>query len=151
MSANDGIIDLLKDVLAPLGDVKARGMFSGHGLYLDGLFFALLFDGAAYFKVSDESRAAYEAEGMGPFTYDTSHGQHALKTYWRLPERLYDDPDEMMQWARAALHAARLAAAAKSKSKAKPTPHQKSPAQKPPAKKAARKPPGRKMTLKPKT
>jgi DNA transformation protein and related proteins len=139
MSANDGIIELLKDVLAPLGEITARGMFSGHGLYLDGLFFALLFDGTAYFKVSDETRADYETEGMGPFTYDTSHGQHALKTYWRLPERLYDDPEEMIQWARAALHAARQAAAAKSKARPKSRPPGNSLAQQP----TARKTPGR--------
>jgi DNA transformation protein len=28
-------------------------------------------------------------------------------SFWRLPERLYDDPDELAQWARTALAVAR--------------------------------------------
>jgi DNA transformation protein len=39
-------------------------------------------------------------------------------SYWRIPERLLDDPEEMAVWARAALAVARRAAAAR-KPKAK--------------------------------
>ena len=39
-------------------------------------------------------------------------------SYWRMPDRLYDDPDELASWARDALGAAQRAAARKSKSKA---------------------------------
>ena len=159
MTANQQIVELLHDVLAPLGHVTARRMFGGIGVYLDGLFFALLFDGTAYFKVSEDTRAAYEAEGMGPFTYETDHGEHALKSYWRLPERLYDEPDEMIVWARAALQVARQAQAAKPKSKqaskqgaktgakSKPEPKSKT---RPSQKTTARKPPGRATRSKPK-
>ena len=42
-------------------------------------------------------------------------------SYWRLPERLYDDPDELAGWARAALAAAQRAALSKAgKAKRKP-------------------------------
>jgi DNA transformation protein len=32
-----------------------------------------------------------------------------MKSYWQLPERLYDDEDELAQWARRAHDAARRA------------------------------------------
>jgi DNA transformation protein len=34
-----------------------------------------------------------------------------LTSYWRLPDRLYDDADELAQWARHALKAAHEVAA----------------------------------------
>jgi DNA transformation protein len=120
------MLSLLEELVAPLGTFKARRMFGGHGLYLDGTFFGILDDGALFFKVSDQSRALYITEGMGPFTYQTSHGEHALISYWRVPERLYDEPDEMLEWARAAVAVASAAKAAKknpqskAKTKAKP-------------------------------
>ncbi|HJZ45496.1 MAG TPA: TfoX/Sxy family protein, partial [Hyphomicrobiaceae bacterium] len=40
-----------------------------------------------------------------------------MGAYWRVPERLFDDPDEMLEWARAALAAGRRAAAGKKKPK----------------------------------
>jgi DNA transformation protein len=33
-----------------------------------------------------------------------------IGSYWRVPERLFDDPDEMVDWARAALAAGQRAA-----------------------------------------
>ncbi|MEQ1714806.1 MAG: TfoX/Sxy family protein [Hyphomicrobium sp.] len=113
MSANDGIVELLSEAMMPLGDFKARRMFGGYGFYLDGIFFALLIEGMVYFKTSCETQRAYEAEGMKPFSYATKSGEHALKTYWRVPERLFDEPDEMMDWARKAMLAARSSPAKK--------------------------------------
>ncbi|WP_458193691.1 hypothetical protein [Bradyrhizobium sp. UFLA05-153] len=39
--------------------------------------------------------------------------------FWRAPDRLFDDPDELVQWARSALAAARRAAAKRKVSSAK--------------------------------
>lgn len=107
MSANDAVIELLSETLEREGTFKAQRMFSGHGLYLDGLFFAILIGGILYFKTSDETRPRFEAEGMAPFGYDTRTGRRVLTSHWRVPEWLYDEPDEMLLWARAAVAAAR--------------------------------------------
>ena len=117
MAAIPAIVELLQEVLNGLGVFKARRMFGGHGLYLDGTFFAILDDGVLFFKVSDATRSAYEAEGMGPFTYQTKTGEHALNSYWRLPERLLDEPGDMREWVRAAVHAAQTSKARQSKAK----------------------------------
>lgn len=68
---------------------------------------------ALHFKVDDANRAAYEAEGMRPFTYQARGKSVRVEAYWRVPERLLDDPDEMVVWARAALAAGRRAASKK--------------------------------------
>jgi DNA transformation protein and related proteins len=51
-----------------------------------------------------------EGEVYAPFIYMRGKksgrpSEHALP-YWRLPERLYDDPDELALWARRAFAAA---------------------------------------------
>jgi DNA transformation protein len=82
-------------------------MFGGAGLYAEGLMFGLAFDATIYLKVDETSIPDFEREGSRPFTYSRgkSRGRvsrHALP-YWRLPERLYDDPDELAVWAARAL------------------------------------------------
>ena len=59
----------LEDLFAPVGGVRLRRMFSGHGVYRDGLMFALVSDGVVYLKADATSRPAFEAEGAGPFRY----------------------------------------------------------------------------------
>jgi DNA transformation protein len=93
-------------------------MFSGAGLYCDGLIFALILRDTLYFKVDDGNRQAYAAEGLAPFSYEADGEIRTIGAYWQVPERLFDEPDEMLDWARAALAASRRAAV-KKKPKAK--------------------------------
>ncbi len=117
MSADAAIIELLDEVLAPLGAFQAKRMFGGYGLYVDAVFFAILDGGALYFKIDDLRKELYEAEGMRAFSYSTKSGTHALTSYWSVPERLYDEADEMREWAAAAVRAARQSAAKKTAKK----------------------------------
>ena len=77
------------------------------GIYADGTMFALVHDGVIYLKSGGPNAAAFEREGLAPFSYPTKDGKRAVMSYRRMPDRLYDDPDELAQWARAALSAAR--------------------------------------------
>lgn len=45
MNADDGIIALLHELLAPLSTVSTLRKFGGHGVYCDGLFIAIAVDG----------------------------------------------------------------------------------------------------------
>jgi DNA transformation protein len=117
MAISEDFLDFLKDQLRGLGPITARRMFSGAGIYCDGIIFALVLRDALHFKVDDANRAAYEAEGMQPFTYEARGKPVRVEAYWRVPERLLDDPDEMLEWARDALAAGRRAAVAKKKPK----------------------------------
>jgi DNA transformation protein len=114
MAASEGFIELLKDALSGLGPVSVRRMFGGAGVYADGVMFGLVADDTLYLKADDETKRAFEVEGLGPYGYD-GHGKRIDLPYWRAPERLLDDPEEMVAWARAALGVARRAAASRAK------------------------------------
>ena len=118
MANAEATIEFLRDILGPLGHITARRMFGGAGVYCDGIIFALLIDDIVYLKADAGSIPSFEDEGMAPFTYDTSHGAKAVMSYWRAPERLYDEPDEFVEWARRAV-AVSIAALAKKKPKRK--------------------------------
>jgi DNA transformation protein and related proteins len=107
MARSSEFTEFVKDQMAPLGPIVSRRMFSGAGIYCDGVIFALILRDVLYFKVDDGNRRDYEAEGSSPFSYSSRGRTVEIGAYWRAPERLFDDPDEMVHWARAALAAAR--------------------------------------------
>jgi DNA transformation protein and related proteins len=99
--------EFIVELFAPFGSVTVRRMFGGAGLFSEGLMFGLVFDGAIFLRVDDASIPDFEREGSAPFVYTRAKsagrvGRHSL-SYWRLPERLYDDPEELVSWARRAL------------------------------------------------
>jgi len=102
--------DFLIDLFADFGPVTIRRMFSGFGISADGTNFALALRGGLYFRADDQTIARFEAEGSQPFQYQTRTKTVTVGSYWQLPERLYDDPEELTGWARAALAAAQRAA-----------------------------------------
>lgn len=91
--------------------MNVRRMFSGAGVFADGLMIALVVDGVIYFKADDRTIPDFEREGRAPFQYRRRDGTRTLKSYWRMPERLYDEPEELAEWARRAAECARRAEA----------------------------------------
>jgi DNA transformation protein and related proteins len=116
--------EFIRDLFASFGPVTVRRMFSGAGIFADGLMFGLIVREVIYLKADATNVADFEREGSGPFTYTRGWktgrlSEHALP-YWRLPERLYDDPDELAVWAKRALAAAeRRTFAARARAKRK--------------------------------
>jgi DNA transformation protein and related proteins len=102
--------DHIAELFATFGRVTVRRMFSGAGLFADSIMFAIVVDGVIFLKADERTIPRFQAEGLKPFTYATKAGPRSLASYWRMPERLYDDPDELAQWATAALQAARRGA-----------------------------------------
>jgi DNA transformation protein and related proteins len=94
------------ELFAAFGPVSVRRMFGGAGIFADGLMIGLVADGVIYLKADEPGQAAFTAEGLGPFTYGKAN-KRVVMSYWRMPERLYDDPDELARWAADALAAAR--------------------------------------------
>ena len=111
MVASDGFAEFLREQLAPLGRVTMRRMFGKIGVFCDGLMLGMVRDNTLYFRVDGDNRAAFkEAESFPPLNYEKKGGTIDL-SFWRAPERLFDEPDELVTWARAALAAARRVAA----------------------------------------
>jgi DNA transformation protein and related proteins len=100
----DDIVELFSD----FGSVTVRRMFGGAGIYADGTMFGLVADGVIYLKTGDSNVAMFEREQLAPFTFSKRTGERVVTSYRRMPDRLYDDPEELVEWARAALAAARL-------------------------------------------
>ncbi|MFL6815366.1 MAG: TfoX/Sxy family protein [Bradyrhizobium sp.] len=105
--------DFLLDLFSDFGPVTIRRMFSGFGISVDGTNFALALRGGLYFRADDQTIDRFKAEGSSPFQYQTKAKTVTVASYWQLPERLYDDPHDFTDWARAALAAAQRAALSK--------------------------------------
>jgi DNA transformation protein len=111
MVASDTFAEFLREQLAPLGRVTMRRMFGKTGVFCDGLMFGMVTDDTLYFRVDDHNRAAFkEAESFPPLSYEKK-GRGIDLSFWRAPGRLFDELDELVTWARAALAAARRVAA----------------------------------------
>ena len=111
MDASDSFAEFLREQLAPLGRVTMRRMFGKTGVFCDGLMFGMVTDNMLYLRVDDHNRAAFkEAESFPPLSYEKK-GYTIDLSFWRTPERLFDEPDELVTWARVALAAARRVAA----------------------------------------
>jgi DNA transformation protein len=110
--------DDIRELFAAFGPVEVRRLFGGAGIFADGTMFALVFRGVIYLKTDAHNVPAFEREELEPFTYATKAGRRGVMSYRRMPDRLYDDPDELASWARAALAAAGRSGAGKSSAKA---------------------------------
>jgi DNA transformation protein len=131
--------EFLTDLFCDFGPITIRPMFSGFGISADGINFALALRTGLYFRADDQTIPQFEAEGSKPFQYQTRAKTVMVNSYWQLPARLFDDTEELSQWARAALGAAQRAALKKRPraKKAKAPAKQAVPAKKPAKKKKA--------------
>ncbi|MBU6462541.1 MAG: TfoX/Sxy family protein [Bradyrhizobium sp.] len=102
--------DFLIDLFADFGPVTIRQMFSGFGISADATNFALVLRSGLYLRANEQTIPQFEAEGSKPFQYQTRATLVTVNSYWQLPERLYDDPEDLTAWARASLAAAQRAA-----------------------------------------
>jgi DNA transformation protein len=111
MVASDSFAEFLREQLAPLGRVNMRRMFGKTGVFCNGLMFGMVTNDTLYFRVDDHNRVVFkEAESVPPLNYEKK-GRTIDLSFWRVPERLLDEPEELATWARAALAAARRVAA----------------------------------------
>jgi DNA transformation protein len=108
--------EAIGELFGEFGPVSVRRMFGGAGIFVDERMIGLVSDGVIFLKADSETIPAFEREGQAPFTYPTKNGTHTLTSYWRMPDRLYDDVEELARWAHAA-HSVALRAAVKPKKK----------------------------------
>lgn len=112
MAPSEGFKEFIKDQLAPFGPVSVRNMFGGAGVYADGVMFGLIADETLYLNTDENSARAFAAEGMCAFTYEPEGKAPVVMSYWEVPPRLLEEPEELTTWAR---EAHRIACASKAK------------------------------------
>lgn len=94
-----------EDMFADVAPVRARRMFGGLGLKLEGLSIGIVVYGVLYLKVDQATKPTFEAAGGKPFLYDGAKGQVAMP-YWTPPPDIFDDPDQLRIWTLLAFEAA---------------------------------------------
>ena len=118
MPRNRAFTDRVVGLLLPLGPVKARAMFGGWGIYLDGVMFALVATDRLFIKVDQESKTRFADAGSRPFTYE-GKSRPVEMSYWEAPEGSLDSTENLLPWAELGVAAAKRAQAKKKpKSKA---------------------------------
>ncbi|MDR7231370.1 DNA transformation protein [Caulobacter sp. BE264] len=100
MAVSDDYRDFVLELLAPLGQVSARPMFGGVGVYANGLFFALIADDVLYLKGDETLKAEFEAVGSHAFA---PFEDGKTMAYWTAPAEALDDQDLLLDWARKSL------------------------------------------------
>jgi DNA transformation protein len=98
--------DYLAELLAPVGKFSTKRVFGLDGIMADGILLGFVIDERIHFRTDAASVAAYRDGGGKPFTFAKANGEHIITSYYSLPERLYDEPDELVRWARLAREAA---------------------------------------------
>ena len=107
MSLSDEFIDYVIDQLSAWGDVSARKMFGGAGLYCDGVMFGLIADDVAYLKVDDSNRKDFVKAGSSPFNPYPDKVKTTVMSYYEVPVDILENPDQLAEWADRSLAIAR--------------------------------------------
>ena len=98
---------ILEQLSRSIPGIRGRSMFGGVGIYARELFFALMDDDTLYFKADASTRPDFEARGMGPFQPYGEGGE--TMQYYRVPDDLLEDAEELGRWAEKAIAVARRA------------------------------------------
>jgi TfoX/Sxy family transcriptional regulator of competence genes len=70
--------DYIAELFSQFGPVTVRRMFSGAGIFADGLMIALVVDGVIFLKADAEIVPRFESEGLPAFSYKTKEGRRTL-------------------------------------------------------------------------
>jgi DNA transformation protein len=107
-------VSYVVELMQSVGSVHAKGMFGGHGIYLEGLMFGLVADSVLYLKADKETENEFKERGLEAFTYNKK-GKEYRMSYYQAPEEALEDGEEMSFWVSKAYGAALRAASKKRK------------------------------------
>jgi DNA transformation protein len=104
LKGSEAFRSFVLDQLEELGDVTARSMFGGVGLYHRGLFFGIIARDILYLKVDGRNRSDYTRAGMKPFK--PYRDRPGTMRYYAVPLEVLESPLDLAAWARKAVAAA---------------------------------------------
>ncbi len=96
--ADTSFKDYVLDQFRIFGGTGARAMFGGFGIYKAGVMFGLIASDELFLKVDDTNRPDYEARKCKPFVYEGKNKPISM-SYWRIPDDVLEDADELKAWA----------------------------------------------------
>ncbi|MGO9135358.1 MAG: TfoX/Sxy family protein [Methylovirgula sp.] len=89
-----------------LGAISVKRFFGGTALVVDGIQVGFVMKGSFYLRVDDASRTRFEALGMSPFTYPGRRKTVTVSSYYAAPDDIFDDNEQLRDWAIDAYRAA---------------------------------------------
>ena len=93
------------DLMAPLGEIRARAMFGGHGIYQADAMFAIVADDRLYLKADSATSGAFAERNLSQFTY-VARGKTITMQYYEAPPEVFESPLAMQIWAQQSIAAA---------------------------------------------
>lgn len=96
MAYSQDYVDYILGQLALFGDVQAKKMFGGIGLFHNSLMFGMIGDDTFRLKVDESNIADYESRGMQQFSSGT---KKKGMPYWEVPAEVVEDPETLKVWA----------------------------------------------------
>lgn len=90
--------------LASVVPVSYRRIFTGYGVYHQGVQFAIIVNDRLYFRADDLSRELYQSRGMAPF--QPGAVERGQSSFYQLPAEVLEDTAELVYWMRTAVEAA---------------------------------------------
>jgi DNA transformation protein and related proteins len=87
------------DLLSPMGNITARTMFGGYGIYMNHVIFGIIANDILYFKVDDTNRNDYINKGSEPFSYEAKRKKNIIMSYWQVPLDILEDSEVLYDWA----------------------------------------------------
>jgi DNA transformation protein len=89
----------LQNRLSPLGDIRIRKMFGGHGVFIKDKMFALVDSkGGIFFKVDDTIVTLFEEAGSN---------KHGRMPYYQVPAKVLADEKILQEWAQSSITVAK--------------------------------------------
>jgi DNA transformation protein len=85
-------VEYITEMLEPFGNIKARKMFGGYGIYKNMLMFALISDDELYFKADLETAKYFKSQDLEPFTYQAK-GKLITLSYYKIPPEIIEDAE----------------------------------------------------------
>jgi DNA transformation protein len=107
MSISDEFVDYVIDQLSDWGEVSARKMFGGAGLYHERVIFGLIADDVAYLKVDDSNRKDFVQAGASPFNPFPNKVKTIIMPYYEIPADVLENPTVLAEWAQRSFDIAR--------------------------------------------
>ena len=90
-------VDYIIDLLSPLGDLKAKAMFGGYGIYCNNIIFAIIVNDDLYFKTDKMLSKEFESDGSYPFTYK-ARGKTIALSYYKVTVEVIEDEEKLRSW-----------------------------------------------------
>ncbi len=105
MARPSEFVQFVLELMAPVGGVRARAMFGGHGIYQEDVMFAIIVDDRLYFKADSATYRKFTARNLSQFTY-VARGKTITMQYYEAPPEVFEAPVAMRIWAQQSIAAA---------------------------------------------